>query len=126
VLDLVVRPDLDTHWLQEAGHAGLLVGVVGAVGDRDKAAFARMRHTAATAMAVALDVDAWAAAEHRRGGATERSGPAPGALWLQAHGWQAVSAAPSSPVAGLWQDLGMAAGSGARRGSPVDPGGQAS
>ena len=126
VLDLVVRPDLDTRWLQEAGHAGLLVAVIGAVGDRDKPAFTRMRHTAATAMAVALDVDAWAAAEHRRGVATERNGPAPGALWLQAHGWQAVSAGPSSPVAGLWQDLGMAAGSGPRRGSPVDPGGQAS
>ena len=59
VVTLDGRSDLDTRWLQDPGHSGLLVAVVGAVGDHDKAAFARMRHTAATAMAVALDVEAW-------------------------------------------------------------------
>jgi uncharacterized protein (DUF58 family) len=103
----VVTPDgrsnLDTRWLQDPGHSGLLVAVVGAVGDHDKAAFARMRHTAATAMAVALDVEAW-------GGPGADGEDPPGVTWLRAQGWQAVGSAPSAPVASVWQELGLTAG----------------
>jgi uncharacterized protein (DUF58 family) len=97
------RSDLDTRWLQDPGHSGLLVAVVGAVGDHDKAAFARMRHTAATAMAVALDVEAW-------GGPGADGEDPPGVTWLRAQGWQAVGSAPSAPVASVWQELGLTAG----------------
>lgn len=97
------RSDLDTRWLQDPGHSGLLVAVVGAVGDHDKAAFARMRHTAATAMAVALDVEAW-------GGPGAGGEDPPGVTWLRAQGWQAVGSAPSAPVASVWQELGLTAG----------------
>ena len=97
------RSDLDTRWLQDPGHSGLLVAVVGAVGDHDKAAFARMRHTAATAMAVALDVEGW-------GGPGAGGADPPGVTWLRAQGWQAVGAAPSAPVASVWQELGLTAG----------------
>ena len=103
------RPDLDTRWLQDPGHSGLLVAVVGGVADHDKAAFSRMRHTAATAMAVALDVDAWGALGRGR---VERD--APGAVWLRARGWQAVGASPSTPLGAVWQELGLAAGVAAR------------
>jgi uncharacterized protein (DUF58 family) len=106
------RPDLDTRWLQDPGHSGLLVAVVGGVGDHDKAAFSRMRHTAATAMAVALDVDAWGG--FGPGGQDDRE--TPGAVWLRAQGWQAVGAAPSAPLSAVWQELGLTAGGTARRG----------
>ncbi len=101
---------LDTRWLQDPGHSGLLVAVVGAVGDHDKAAFARMRHTAATAMAIALDVDAWV------GPRAGTAGAAPGVGWLRAQGWQAVAAAPSSPLPSVWQELGLAGSAAVRRG----------
>lgn len=102
---------LDTRWLEDPGHSGLLVAVVGAVGDQDKAAFTRMRHTAATAMAIALDVDSWLAAP---------SGPttkveAPGVTWLRARGWQTVGATPSTPLPSVWQELGLSGGVAARR-----------
>ena len=104
------RTHLDTRWLQDPGHSGLLVAVVGSVGDHDKAAFARMRHTAATAMAIALDVDAWV------GPRAGTAGNAPGVGWLRAQGWQAVAAAPSSPLPTVWQDLGVAGSAATRRG----------
>jgi hypothetical protein len=104
------RTHLDTRWLQDPGHSGLLVAVVGSVGDHDKAAFARMRHTAATAMAIALDVDAWV------GPRAGTAGNALGVGWLRAQGWQAVAAAPSSPLPTVWQDLGVAGSAATRRG----------
>ncbi len=105
------RPDLDTRWLQDPGHSGLLVAVVGGVGDHDKAAFSRMRHTAATAMAVALDVDAWGGLGARRRDDRE----SPGAVWLRAQGWQAVGASPSVPSSAVWQELGLTGGVTSRR-----------
>lgn len=104
------RPDLDTRWLQDPGHSGLLVAVVGALGDHDKAAFSRMRHTAATAMAIALDVDAWAA-ERRPPGRGDRSG----ASVLRAQGWQSVGADPGTPLPAVWQELGLTSGLAGRR-----------
>jgi uncharacterized protein (DUF58 family) len=104
------RPDLDTRWLQDPGHSGLLVAVVGAVGDHDKAAFSRMRHTAATAMAVVLDVDAWGGSSAQAGSDGEPSG----ASWLRAQGWQSVGAAPRTPLSSVWQELGLSSGAAAR------------
>jgi hypothetical protein len=112
------RPDLETRWLQDPGHSGLLVAVVGAVGDHDKAAFARMRHTAATAMAVALDVDAWA------GGTFPADHEASGATWLRAQGWQAVGAAPGTPLASVWQELGLTSGAATRSAGNAVTGGR--
>ena len=111
------RPDLDTRWLQDPGHSGLLVAVVGAVGDHDKAAFARMRHTAATAMAVALDVEAWA------GATFPADHEASAASWLRARGWQTVGAAPGTPIPSVWQELGLTSGVAARSGGSVVTGG---
>jgi uncharacterized protein (DUF58 family) len=108
------RPDLDTRWLQDPGHSGLLVAVVGAVADHDRAAFTRMRHTAATAMAVALDVEAWAGV--RTGG--EGHDPI-GVIRLRAQGWQTVAAAPDMPLSAVWQELGLSSGAAARRASGV-------
>ena len=71
--------DIDTRWLSEAGHSGLLVAVLGSVSERDTAALTRMRHSAGSAMAVALDVDGWAA---RGPIARARSSTAQNTAWL--------------------------------------------
>ncbi|HSE09753.1 MAG TPA: DUF58 domain-containing protein [Nocardioidaceae bacterium] len=121
VVTHAARPDLDTKWLQDPGHSGLLVAVVGGVDERDKAAFARMRHTAATAMAVALDVDAWAGAPR-----PARDGrDVPSAAWLRAQGWQTVGAAPGSPLSSVWQELGLTAGLAGRNGGDLTTRGSA-
>ena len=114
------RRGLDTRWLQDPGHSGLLVAVVGAVADHDRPAFTRMRHTAATAMAIALDVDAWAGVLRSTG----RGGAEPiGVVRLRAQGWQAVAAAPDVPLSVVWQDLGLSSGVLARRATGTPAGG---
>ena len=89
-------------WLQEAGHSGLLVAVFGAVQEQDKPAVSRMKHSAATPLAVALDVDAWV-----RGSSADRSGrDLPVSTWLGLHGFRTVSAGPRDQLAAVWQELG--------------------
>ena len=105
VLTEVDRQHLDTRWLQDTGHSGLLVAVLGEVADYDKPAFSRMRHSAASTMAIALDAQAWA-----RGASSPSDSGVDGmaAGWLKAHGWKAVSAGPRDPVGSVWQELGLA------------------
>ncbi|HEX6246677.1 MAG TPA: DUF58 domain-containing protein [Nocardioidaceae bacterium] len=114
------RPDLDTRWLQDPGHSGLLVAVTGAVSDHDRAAFSRMRHTAANAMAIALDVDAWLSRTP-----TEAEPASTGAAVLRAQGWQAAAAGPSTPIAAVWQELGLSTGLAARQPGDQIPSGSA-
>ena len=87
------HPHLDLRWLQEAGHSGLLIAVLGDLGEHDKPVLTRMRHSASGALAVALDVPAWA-----RGSAPARPAPRSSTAWLGAHGWRAVSAGPAGPA----------------------------
>jgi uncharacterized protein (DUF58 family) len=98
VVTEVAHPHLDSKWLQDGGHSGLLIGVLGSVADHDRSAFTRMRHSGSAALAVALDVSAWG-----RGGL---AGPDP-VPWLTSHGWRAVVAGPRDPVPALWQELGV-------------------
>jgi hypothetical protein len=97
------HPHLDVRWLNETGHSGLLIAVLGAVGEHDRGALNRMRHSAANSMALVLDVAAWG-----RGARTP--GP-PASAWLGAHGWRTVDAGPGDPVAAVWQELALAAAS---------------
>ena len=55
VVGEVSATHLDVGWLQETGHTGLLVAVLGRITDHDKPTLSRMRHSAATAMAISLD-----------------------------------------------------------------------
>jgi uncharacterized protein (DUF58 family) len=102
VLTEVAQAHLDTRWLQEAGHSGLLIAVVGAVADHDKPAFSRMRHSAASSMALALDVEAWG----RRSEGYDDEGS--GSTWLKSQGWKAVTVRPKDPMSAAWQELGLA------------------
>ncbi|MGZ4429291.1 MAG: DUF58 domain-containing protein [Nocardioidaceae bacterium] len=97
----VSQTHLDVKWLHEGGHSGLLVAVVGAVTEHDQPTMVRMRHSATSALALALDVGAWA-----RGTATDRDTRT--ATWLKTNGWKAATAGPRDPVPALWQELGLA------------------
>jgi hypothetical protein len=94
---------LDVGWLQDVGHTGLLVAVLGRVVDYDKPALSRIRHSATTAMAVSLEVG-----DHT--GDTDT-----GAGWLKAHGWKAVAAGPRDPLPTVWETLGRSARGTGRR-----------
>jgi uncharacterized protein (DUF58 family) len=109
VLTDTTHPHVDARWLQESGHSGLLIAVLGDVSEHDRPVLTRMRHSAASAMAVVLDVPAWA------------RGSSPGSLtttsttaWLGANGWRSVAAAPADPLPAVWQELGTAGRSGTR------------
>ncbi len=98
VVTEVSHPHIDVKWLQDGGHSGLLIGVLGAIAEHDQPALTRMRHSAAAAMAYTLDVSGWGRAS---------AGPVPAVPWLTAHGWRAVSAGPRDPVPQVWQELGL-------------------
>ena len=101
VLTDTTHPHLDLRWLQDAGHSGLLIAVLGDVAEHDKPVLTRMRHSASGALAVALDVPAWA-----RGSSAGALSTAQGTAWLGSHGWRSVSAGPADPFAAVWQELG--------------------
>jgi uncharacterized protein (DUF58 family) len=103
VLAATPESRIDARWLPEAGHSGLLVAVLGDIEDKDTPALVRMRHSAAGAMAVVLDVPAWGQHPAPGGPSTARN-----IDWLRSHGWRAVSAAPDQLLGDLWQELGAA------------------
>jgi uncharacterized protein (DUF58 family) len=90
------QPRLDTTWLSEGAHGGLTVAVFGAVEVGDLPVLRRMQHQAGSALALALDVDAWV-------GAPAGPGAAPA---LGQHGWRAVTVSPRDRLDAVWQELG--------------------
>jgi uncharacterized protein (DUF58 family) len=103
VLGATADARIDSRWLPEVGHSGLLVAVLGDIEERDTAALVRMRHSASSAMAVVLDVPAWGS-----GSARDSLATAAHTAWLGAHGWRAVAAGPEDPLPAVWQELGVA------------------
>jgi len=108
VVGEVSSAHFDLAWLQESGHSGLLVAVLGRVAEHDKPALSRMMHSASSAMAVSLAVDDWS-----RSGADDDLEHGTG--WLKAHGWKAVAAGPRDPLPTVWQELGRSARVSGRR-----------
>lgn len=103
VLSVTPEAHIDSHWLSEAGHSGLLIAVLGDIVERDTPALVRMRHSAAGAMAVVLDVPAWG-----RHVTADAVSTAQNTAWLGGHGWRAVAAGPQDPLPAVWQELGVA------------------
>jgi len=99
VVEPVSRQRLDTHWLADPTHGGLLVAVTGSIDDVDLRVFTRMMHHSTAALAVSLDVDSWLG-EGSRGSA---------ATLLAGHGWRASSLGPRDRLDQVWQDLGSGA-----------------
>ena len=95
---------LDAGWLTEQAHGGVVVAVLGAVGEADAPVLRRMQSHTAVPLAIALDVDAWA------GRPTGSAAPL-----LAARGWRAVSLGPQDRLDAAWQDLGSRLTAGAVR-----------
>jgi len=110
VLESVRIQHIDTSWLAESTHSGLLVAVLGAVGDHDHQVLKRMQHHAATTLAVAVDVEAWSGGE----------GAGRASSWLAGHGWRTVTLGPRDKLVAAWQELGR---TGNRRGAHTVDGG---
>ena len=116
VVQATHHAQLDTSWLTESGHGGLTVAIFGSVGDIDVPVLRRMQLHAGSAMAIALDVDAWVSPARSTGG----SSPV-----LTQQGWRAVSLRPRDRLDGVWQELGRSSAhlsrSGGQAGAPPAP-----
>jgi uncharacterized protein (DUF58 family) len=88
---------IDTGWLTEHGSGGLTVAVLGAVDAGDVPVLRRMQHHSGSALAIALDVEAWVSATAGNGGATPV---------LAQQGWRVVPLRPRDRLEAVWQDLG--------------------
>lgn len=97
---------IQTDWLAEPTHGGLVFAIVGGLGAHDLPVLRRMHLHAGTAMALALDVDAWV------------GNPATGgnAQTLARSGWRAASFGPRDRLDAVWQELGRAAAQSSRTG----------
>ena len=91
VVQPLPRPGLDTGWLTEAGGDGLLVAVLGHVDQRDVPVLRRMHAHSGSALAVAVDVDAWLSPD-----AAGRDASA----MLSQQGWRSVVARSGGPARG--------------------------
>ena len=110
VVQATHHAQLDTSWLTESGHGGLTVAIFGSVGDTDVPVLRRMQLHAGSAMAIALDVDAWVSPARSTGG----SSPV-----LTQQGWRAVSLRPRDRLDGVWQELGRSSAHLSRSGGPA-------
>ena len=87
----------DTGWLADPGQGSLVVAVFGAFEEVDGPVLRRMRMHTPAALALALDVQAWA---------PDSPATIDGAATLALHGWRAVPLRPGSRLDAVWQDLG--------------------
>jgi uncharacterized protein (DUF58 family) len=97
VVDGVRRGVLETSWVADTARTGMLIAVLGAVTEHDRAALHRMVHHSESPLAIALDVDAWLGHP-----------AADPAQSLRNLGWRAVAAGPGASLPQLWQDLASA------------------
>ncbi|MEJ7833956.1 MAG: DUF58 domain-containing protein [Nocardioides sp.] len=88
---------IDTGWLTEQSHGGLTVAVLGSVTPSDVPVLRRMHHHTSSALAVALDVEAWTTPGAGNGGATPV---------LTQQGWRSVAMRPRDRLETIWQELG--------------------
>jgi hypothetical protein len=116
VVQPVTNTRIDTGWLAESTHGGLLLAVIGAVTDADGPMLRRMHHHAGTALALALDVHAWAPGS----GAGLGSVPHSARPVLIRQGWRAVTLRPRDRLDLVWQDLGRTSAHAARGGVRTD------
>lgn len=103
VITATSQSHLDTSWLVESGQGGLVVGVLGGVIEADNPVLRRIQNHAATALAIALDVEAWSS----RAAASGSAAPV-----LGQQGWRAVAMGPGDRLDQAWRELGRLTGRG--------------
>ena len=96
------RATIDTGWTGDQTRGGLVVAVLGGVGQVDSIALRHIRHDAGTALAMVLDVDQWSG---RRTAEPAEASPAVAGL-----GWRTVTLGPRDRLDSAWRDLGRASG----------------
>ena len=99
LVDLDPSTSLDAGWLGEHSAGGVTVAVLGALAGPDLSLTRRVLHHSGLALALALDVEAWAG---------EGAGSAAPLLLQQ--GWRAASLRPDTRLDQAWQSLGVRAG----------------
>lgn len=87
---------LSTAWVDESSQGGMLLAVLGDLGDADRSFFAGLAKAGDSAYAVVLDVSGW-----------ERSGPAdpPATASLRSGGWKAATLERDGSLAASWLEL---------------------
>ncbi len=104
---------IDTGWLAEQAQGGLTVAVLGAVSQGDVPVLRRMQHHTASALAIALDVEAWRSPGAADGGALPI---------LMQQGWRCTRLGPRDRLDQVWQELGRSRTHGAgQRAAEVTP-----
>ena len=104
VVTATQRAQIDTSWLAEPTHGGLLVAVVGSLEAGDLPVVRRMSHHAGSPLAITLDVEQWL-----------NTRPAAGTVSaLGQQGWRAVTAGPRDRLETVWQELGRTSSQAAR------------
>ncbi|MCW2785714.1 MAG: hypothetical protein JWP74_2231 [Marmoricola sp.] len=96
--------EISTGWVDETVTAGMVIGVLGALSDRDRVFMSRLHTRGNASYAIALDVETWAG---RAGaGSTGRPGNGETASWLQQRGWKAATLDRGASLPAAWQELG--------------------
>lgn len=109
VVQIDRRPAMDGSWLGESARGGLTVAVLGGVDQHDMPLLRRMSVHTTNALAIALDVEAWAGAP-----SSAASGSSSAAPVLRQAGWRAVSLGPRDRLDSVWEELGRTTRGGAR------------
>jgi uncharacterized protein (DUF58 family) len=118
VIQPVTHRRIDTSWLAESSHGGLLLAVMGAIAEEDGPTLRRMHHHAGSALALALDVDAWASSNAGLGSVAASARP-----MLVRQGWRAVTLRPRDRLEQVWQELGRSSAHAVRAVGPLSYGG---
>ncbi len=90
------KEQLSTGWVDESHHGGMLLAVLGHLGERDRSFLAGLATAGASAHAVVLDVSTWAPSERREPPATAA---------LRAGGWKATTLERDGSLPAAWMGL---------------------
>jgi uncharacterized protein (DUF58 family) len=96
LMGMTRNEQLATGWVDESHHGGMLLAVLGHLGESDRTFLSGLAAAGASAYAVVLDVSTW-----------DRSGRVdpPATASLRAGGWKATTLEHGAPLAGAWLDL---------------------
>jgi uncharacterized protein (DUF58 family) len=96
LMSMTRHEQLSTSWIEDTDHGGMLLAVLGHLGDADRDLLSGMAAAGDSAFAVVLDVATW-----ERGG--RQDPPATGAL--RGGGWKATTLEHGGSLAAAWMEL---------------------
>ncbi len=97
LLGMTRKEQLSTRWVDESHHGGMLLAVLGHLGDADRGFLAGLASAGSAAYAVVLDVSTWSR--------TDRAQP-PATGALRSSGWKATTLERDGALAASWLELG--------------------